>query len=254
MGSYWKGVLVGVAICAVCFFLLKSILGQTPTALVFEPSLIAASEQWILPDATREFTVRLKNLASERARIDDLRFSCPCARGTLAGVDRFPVWIPAGDSVPVVIAVSSLKGERGPLELRFGVVGQIGEKSVEAAGIAAIRFVQNLNATPAFLSLGEVERGSGMRTETVTLWSPSGVQPPADLMVESEAPYISVERRSVSGDSLGQVGHHALAELRISIDPDAAPDRLRADVLVRTSSDELRIPILGFVAQPKVSE
>ena len=194
--SYWSGVAAGVLIFVAASAVwwsgrIVSREGSSP-ALVFDPPFVGASQPWILPGASREFSVRLRNLAPHEARIEELRFSCPCASGTIAGVNRRPMRIPARDDVPVMVTVTSRKGENGPVELRFGVVGHIGEQPVEAGSIAAIRFVQHLNAEPTLLSLGKINQADGKHSETVDLWFPEDGEPPkAELVVESDDPCVS---------------------------------------------------------------
>jgi hypothetical protein len=214
--------------------------------LAFDPSFYAASEPWILPGCSRNVSATLRNLSAADVQVDELRFSCPCATGAIDGANTFPIRIPARGAVPVSITITSTRGESGPVELRFGVIGRSGDRRVQARAAAAVRFVQAVNAEPGYLALGEVQREAEAQQHSVTLWSPAELSPPQDLQVESDDP-------CVTAGILAQVDAHGddarrlnFARLMISIDPRKAPDRLHVKITLRSGEAVVTVPVLGF--------
>lgn len=227
-------------------------------ALTFDPPFLSGEQSWILPGASREFTFKLKNSESNEVRIDELRFSSSCASGSISGKNQFPVRIPARDSVPVKVAVASRKGERGPLEIKFGVVGRIGHQPVDVGSVVAVRFVQHLNAEPSFLVFGKIRDTNTKRGETIDLWFPKDGEAPQDeLIVESDDPCISVlvkrfPKPQMSRDNRN--GMMTFAQLDVTLDPKIAPERMRASVIVRSGVNELRIPVVAFIEKHVVMQ
>ena len=163
------------------------------------------ADQWILPGESQSFTVQLRNLSRNAARVDELRFSCQCATATLAGKSQLPIQLGAGEAIPVQVTVMSGSGDRGRTELTYGAVAQVGHERVNPGAMAEIRFVQHLNAEPPLLSLGGIKQVDGKRMEAVDLWFPEdGESPSTEVTLESDDPCVSVhlERFPVPQSSL----------------------------------------------------
>ncbi len=259
---YWNGVaggaLIFLAVSAVWWNAWSASSEGSSPALVFDPPFVGGAQRWILPGASQEFAILLRNSASNEVRIEELRFSCPCASGTIAGKNQLPVRIHARHAVPVKVTVAARKGERGPLEIQFGVVGKIGDQPVDVGSIAAVRFVQHLNAEPSFLVLGKINHADGKHSETVDLWFPQdGEAPLAELTVESDDPCVSarLDRFPMPQSSLdGENVRMTFAQLTVTLDPKIAPERMRASVIVRSGANELRIPVVAFIEEPSVEQ
>jgi|GEM_PF-2878736 len=260
-GSYWKGAVVGLLTClAVTCIVIMSRQREAPVSpsLQFDPAFIGFSEKWILPGESLSFMVNLRNLSRDSARIEEFRVSCPCATATIAGESKLPVQLASGKNVPVRVNVVSKLGERGRLELRYGVVAQVGDERVTAGALAEVRFVQYLNAEPPLLALGKFKQVDGKRFETVHLWFPeNGESPGTDLTVVSDDPCVSalLERfpapwPSLDGDNCRMI----FARVAITVDPKIAPERLKAFVIIRSDTAELRIPVLGIIERPSIEE
>ncbi|MFO1041886.1 MAG: hypothetical protein U0941_08885 [Planctomycetaceae bacterium] len=257
-GAAWGGFSFVVASCVwwngIIWWDALSVSREESThALTFDPPFLSGEQAWILPGDSQEFTVTLKNTESNEVWIDDLRFSCSCASGSINGKRQFPVRIPARDSVPVKVDITSRKGERGPLEVRFGVVGRIGNQRVDVGSVIAVRFVQHLNAEPASLVFSKTRCTDAKRVETIDLWFPKDDEVPQnELNVESDDPSISVlVRRFPTAQMFHDNKNQRMmfAQLDVTLDPKIAPERMRATVVVRSGVHELRIPVVAFIEQ-----
>ena len=166
--------------------------------------------------------------------------------------------IPARDSAPVKVAVASRKGERGPLEINFGVVGRIGRQPVDVGSVVAVRFVQHLNAEPSFLVFGKISDTNTKRAETIDLWFPQDGEAPKDeLTVKSDDPCVSVLVKRFPKPQMSRDNKNVkmtFAELDVTLDPKIAPERMRASVIVRSGTNELRIPVLAFIEKHSVGQ
>lgn len=161
-----------------------------------------------------------------------------------------PVRLPPLRGTPIQIHVKSERDESGNIELRFGVRGRIDSIPVEAVSVAALQFVQAINADPPVVSLGAMTRRSGQQTAVVRLWYPRELGRPAGLALEVADPCIQVsmqDRPSETAPENRRNDRMNFAELSIGVDPAKAPDQLHAEVMVRTSVANVRIPVLGFI-------
>ena len=132
---YGMGVALGLAVCGGLATGAKQWLTAAASlpaaeALVFDPPLVSRLQPWILPGASYEFTVQLRQQGTAPARIDELRFSCPCATGRLGENLPLPITLAPGEALPVHVTVTSQRGERGRVELRYGVIGEVGGERV----------------------------------------------------------------------------------------------------------------------------
>jgi hypothetical protein len=263
--AYWKGLAAGLLACVVLGAGVQAWLASGPSlptteALVFDPPLVSALDQWILPGQSRSFTVQLHNRGREPAVIEELRFSCPCAAGRIGENQRLPISIPGGRSLPVEFTITSLRGERGRVELRYGVIGRVGKERVAPGALAEVEFAQVLNADPPLVTFGAIRRDAPPRTETVEIWSPRGDVPIQSITVESDDPAVKGEFEPQSLDVPGPspLSSHKpcvpLGRLKIVLEPRIVPERLKADVVVRSGDHDVRVPVLGLVDSSPATE
>jgi hypothetical protein len=252
MGSYWRGVALGllVVVAAIATLWIWPRLhgrGLSPaeTALVIDPPFVDLTNSWILPGASREFKVALRNRSGQAVWIDELRFTCPCASGALLDGARLPVKLAARTSTPIRIQVKSEKGESGPVKLQYGVVGHRESELISVGAVAAVSFVQALNSEPSLISLGEVLPSAGVLERTVTLWSPAELGAPL-FEAESDDPCLKVTSRRLENASATVEKRIDFAQLQISIDPAKAPNKLHGNIVVTSGDAKLIIPVLGF--------
>ncbi len=260
--AYWKGLAAGLLACVV---LAAGLLGwlsagtavPATEALVFDPPLVSLLDHWLLPGQSRSFTVLLHNRGREPAVIEELRFSCPCVTGRVGETRRLPWRLAAGRSVPIHATITSTRGERGRVELRYGVIGRVGNERVAPGALAEVEFAQALNADPPLVTFGAVRRDAPPRTETVDLWSPAELRVPDPLRLMAEDPAVTVllepslpsvpaEVRGL-GDGASVRQRIRLGRLTIRLEPRIVPDRLKTDVVVHSGDHEVRIPVLGLV-------
>ena len=257
--TYLKGFVLGMVICAA--LVAVGVRYVTPlrapdehTGLLFEPQLADLTDRRIFPDRPQEFEVVLQNVSGEEAWFDELKFSCPCATGSLSDSRRLPFRLAAGGRAPVRVKIQAMTGEVGTVSLRTTAFGRIHGERVSAANVTELFFAQGVNASDRYIALGEVAQQSGLQTRTVKLWYPNELGPPGEVSAAADDPCVTAsvhvlpphEQRKVS-DERGV----EFADLIITVDPSKAPERLAASVLVRGSGSELRIPVLGFVAPSK---
>ena len=263
--AYWKGVAIGLVLCLGAGFALHRWLNAGPMvppeeALVFDPPLVSRLQPWIGPGQTQAFTVQLHNRGGEAAVIEELRFSCPCATGRLDESGRFPVRIEAGDSLPVHVTVTSQRGERGRVDIRYGVIGRVGETDVNPGAIAEFLFAQALNAEPPLVTFGAIDADGPVQTADVMLWSPVELRPIDEITVLCVDPAVTATLEPIAtGASSTSVDPHGnergiLGTLSIAVNPRIAPERLKTDVVVHAGEAELHLPVLGLLERTSAAE
>lgn len=100
------------------------------TPLVFEPQYLELAEDAIMPGSERDFDATLRNKSKQSVWVEQLRFSCPCASGEIAGGANYPFCLtPLGTAI-VKISVTSKDGETGRIELDFSAVGRVGHRAL----------------------------------------------------------------------------------------------------------------------------
>lgn len=250
--SYRAGMMLGIAVitlstCGIAWWNRSALLSETSAnALAFDPPFVMAGSPWILPGESRQFEVMLHNRSRKDVWVDELRFSCPCASGTVARSRQLPIKVRRGRAVPVNVAVKSEKGESGELELRFGVIGRAGAETVEAGALATVMFVQPLNAQPSLLSLGELSKSAEIQQHTVTLWGPRGLAFSEAVTVESDDPCITVTLEPIHDEESVDSPRKEIAKLIVAVNPAKAPERLGTRITVRSGTEQVVIPIFGI--------
>lgn len=218
--------------------------GHARIALI--PEILDAVDPPIFPGQDRILEVRLRSTFPDPVDIGAIVFSCPCA--SLANLDGspFPTVMSYGEEIPLRIIVKSGRQLTGRLRLTVAILGGPDGKVVLGSGLALVEFARYVNAEPQLLTLGSMKRDSELRKEMVRLWCPMNREVPRIVETVSSDPAITVKTRPYKLEEINRV---YFSELAITIDPRIANPRFSEHVIVKSDTDELRLPVLGFVEE-----
>lgn len=248
--------LAGILLAIFCYYHLY--LSRTDASLpsvAFQPAFVTLSNVWVTPESPQTFSLKLLNSSRSTITIEKLQFSHPCCTGLIAGSRIFPIQVPAGASVPVVVTVKSLRQERGPAEVKIDALTEIDGQNMIVRAVARIEFAQVLNSTPLLLSFGEIDPSRGKVTRDVSVWCPpDGPVPVVKASVQTEDPSVSAVFTKTESPSTVPDRSIDFGKLSVTIDPSIAPSRLNTTVILRSGSHELRFPVLAFVSDAILKE
>jgi hypothetical protein len=218
-------------------------LNTRPLLAFAEPYRDATSDE-ILVGHTREFAVDLKNHGAAAITLEAIESTDPSAKGRVSR--RLPTSLAPSESLPVDLAVTADSQRVGVLELGFKARGRSGLKVAESGFRLAVKIVDYANAEPIVVSYGTVLRSSEPLFRSVALWTPHSLPTPDVVEVTANEPCLSLHVKKTQ-KRLGDGRHSQFAEIEIALDPRKAPGSLRDDILVRTTANQLRIPVLAAV-------
>ncbi len=247
--SYHAGFVATLGVILLMGWSLRN-LGVKPSLTFSKPFLDATTDEILVGNA-KEFVIDLRNPGTTTVTLEAIESSCRSAKSRVDG--GFPTLLPPASSLPVSLMVTADSARVGVQELGFKARGRSRGQVVDSEFRLAVKIVDYANADPVVVSYGTISRTTNPVARTVALWTPRNLPAPAIMEVVTHDPCLSINV-SRTEDWTDDQRHFQFAELEITLDPRKAPPALRDDIVIKTTANQLRVPVLASVDTASTEE
>ena len=222
----------------------------TSATIVFDRSFVRIDDGWVLSDEVKRIPLQLRNNGFVPVSVTGLVTSCPCVSLSLPEMMTLPFDLRPGGTVSITAQIGGQSNWNNEVEVTLSATGVSGRRNVAAKSILAATFVSLVNATPQYLTFGNVTASDGASSALVDIWVPDELTTAlSDFSVTTDDPCLHAEFRPLPQPhniSTAAGVKSVVGKVNITFNPAVAPSEFRGTVGIQCGKDRLRIPVAAF--------